>query len=37
MNKDIILIGPVGVGKSTVGKLISAKLGMPQASLDETR
>lgn len=37
MKKDIILIGPVGVGKSTVGTLLSEKLGIPQASLDELR
>jgi shikimate kinase len=34
---SIILIGPSGVGKSTVGKLLSERLNMPQASLDEMR
>ncbi|WBW96456.1 shikimate kinase [Oceanirhabdus sp. W0125-5] len=37
MRRDIILIGPVGVGKSTVGKLLSDRLNMPQASLDDKR
>lgn len=37
MKNDVILIGPVGVGKSTIGKLISSKLDIPQASLDNVR
>lgn len=37
MKKDIILIGPVGVGKSTIGKLLSDHLEIPQASLDDER
>lgn len=37
MKKDIILIGPVGAGKTTIGKLLSANLNRPQASLDEIR
>jgi len=37
MKKDIILIGPVGVGKSTIGKLLSDYLEIPQASLDDER
>lgn len=37
MKKDIILIGPVGVGKSTIGKLLSENLNIPQASLDDRR
>ena len=37
MKRDIILIGPVGVGKSTIGKLLSDELGIPQASLDDER
>lgn len=37
MKKDIILIGPVGVGKSTIGKLLSEYLEIPQASLDDER
>jgi shikimate kinase len=35
--RTIILIGPIGVGKSTVGKLLSEKLGLPQVSMDELR
>jgi shikimate kinase len=34
---EIILIGPSGVGKSTVGKLLAERLGIPQISLDELR
>ena len=37
MPKDIILIGPVRTGKSTVGKLLSEKLQLPQVSLDDLR
>ena len=37
MSKDIILIGPVRTGKSTIGKLLSEKLQLPQVSLDELR
>lgn len=37
MKNDIILIGPVGAGKSTIGKLLSEYLKMPQASLDDER
>jgi energy-coupling factor transporter ATP-binding protein EcfA2 len=37
MKKDIILIGPVGAGKSTIGKLLSGYLEIPQASLDDER
>ena len=37
MKRDIILIGPVGAGKSTVGKLLSSHVNMPQASLDDKR
>jgi len=37
MKKDIILIGPVGAGKSTIGNLLSKKLNIPQASLDDER
>ena len=34
---DIILIGPIGAGKSTLGKLLSQKLMLPQVSLDDLR
>jgi hypothetical protein len=34
MISDIILIGPPMAGKSTLGKLLSARLGLPQCSLD---
>lgn len=37
MCTDIILIGPIGAGKSTVGQLLSARLGLPQRALDELR
>lgn len=37
MPKDIILIGPLRAGKTTVGKLLSEKLHLPQVSLDELR
>ncbi len=36
-DSDIILIGPEGTGKSTIGKLLSQKLNLPQASMDEIR
>lgn len=37
MPSDIILIGPIGAGKSTVGALLAARLGLPQCSMDEQR
>jgi shikimate kinase len=37
MNKTIILIGPMGAGKTTVGKLLSQRLGLKNVSLDEIR
>lgn len=37
MNSEIILIGPIGAGKSTVGALLSEKLKIPQVEMDELR
>ena len=37
MNPTIILIGPLGVGKSTVGHLLAEKLGLSQCSVDLVR
>jgi adenylate kinase family enzyme len=37
MSTDIILIGPIGSGKSTQGKLLSEKLEIPRCSLDDYR
>jgi shikimate kinase len=37
MKSEIILIGPIGSGKSTVAELISMKTGLPRRSMDELR
>jgi hypothetical protein len=37
MSADIILIGPNAAGKSTLGKLLAARLNAPQHSMDELR
>jgi adenylate kinase family enzyme len=37
LNSDIVLIGPVRSGKSTVGRLLAERLGLPQVSLDSQR
>ena len=37
MSTDIILIGPIGAGKSTLGKLVAERLNLPQCSMDEVR
>lgn len=37
MEKNIILIGPVGVGKSTVAEILSKKINLPQISMDKLR
>jgi shikimate kinase len=34
---EIILIGPIGAGKSTVGELLAQKLNIPQVSMDDLR
>ncbi len=34
---EIVLIGPVRTGKSTLGKLLAQRLNVPQVSLDEER
>jgi shikimate kinase len=35
MRKELVLIGPVGVGKTMVSKLLSEKLEIPKVSMDE--
>lgn len=37
MRSEIVLIGPPFAGKSTLGKLLSQELGLPQVSLDKLR
>ena len=37
MNSSVILIGPLGAGKSTIGHLLAKKLGLPQCSVDDVR
>ncbi len=37
MSSEIILIGPIGTGKSTIGSLLAIRLGRPQCSMDEYR
>lgn len=37
MSTEIILIGPPGAGKSTIGWLLSEKLGIPQIPLDSIK
>ncbi len=35
--KTIIIIGPIGVGKTTQAKLLSEHLGLPRCSYDEVK
>jgi hypothetical protein len=35
MRKEIVLIGPVGVGKTTVSKLLSERLNIPKVTMDD--
>ena len=37
MRNDIVLLGPVRAGKSTIGRLLAEETGVPQVSLDEKR
>ena len=37
MSSEIILIGPVGSGKSTIGALLAEELGIPLFDMDERR
>lgn len=37
MNSSIILIGPIGVGKTTIGRLLAESLGLPLCSVDDVR
>jgi hypothetical protein len=37
MKSDIILVGGIGTGKSTLGRLLAEGLGLPQAAADDLR
>ncbi|MCX6048552.1 MAG: shikimate kinase [Chloroflexi bacterium] len=37
MTAEIILIGPIGAGKSTLSRLLAEKLDLPRASMDDLR
>jgi shikimate kinase len=37
MNPTIILIGPIGTGKTTIGRLLAHKLNLPLCSIDDVR
>ena len=34
---DVVLIGPIAAGKSTLGNLLSTALGLPRCSMDDVR
>jgi shikimate kinase len=34
---EVVLIGPIGSGKSTIAALLSRRLGLPRRSIDEVR
>ena len=37
MTSDIILIGPIGAGKSTIAILLAERLGLPRCGMDDLR
>jgi adenylate kinase family enzyme len=37
MNTDVVLIGPIGTGKSTLARLLSESLGLPRCCMDILR
>ena len=37
LRSEIILIGPIGAGKSTIGRLLAERLDLPQVSMDDSR
>ncbi|MGD1906582.1 MAG: shikimate kinase [Leptolyngbyaceae cyanobacterium] len=37
MLSEIVLIGPIGAGKSTQGELLAKRLALPQCSMDDLR
>jgi adenylate kinase family enzyme len=37
MKSDIILIGPIGAGKTTIEGLLASRLGLTQYSMDDLR
>lgn len=37
IRNDVVLIGPIGAGKSTVAALLAEALGVPRRSMDELR
>jgi hypothetical protein len=37
VKQEIIVIGPIGAGKSTQARLLSERLGLPRCSMDDVR